>query len=774
MSPSRPIRIALATAALALGLPAMEAAAQAPGEIAVWAPEYTVQLLLPDADGDVSLAADRDALWLATETAVVRFAGGVWSAPTWPDDVSRIFALAPAGGVLWAMGFEGDAWQLAGGRWTARHAPTQADLYAAAALGPSDAWAAGYDYDAQTGVLVHWDAAEARLVSHPDLVGRRLVALVADPEGGLWAGGCAPTEPSSDPVMLHRAPGATDWTAVPLPSATGCIHHLSFAAADRGLAAAGTDLLRWDGTLWRAEGTPPPMAEDGAALEWVRAAHVNVGFGSDGPRDARWAIAGVPTWRGYQDGQPPWVSDGGAWRQATTDDLGLAALRRSADPEPAAAGRGFLDLASDGQRVWSVDGLPQALPAGYLLATLFELADGYATLAHPLLREVTDVATLPGGSLWAAGREGTRPIARDAGGTWTAMPGFRLEDGAQRTGLDVATASAAWLWRPSSVLGPGNGTAGTEAWRWDGTAWHAASTGQRLLQLRAHPDGGGWARGGEGSRLLDHDPDTGTWQALAGAPVPSSAMPDCTTLPRDARLCEMLAAPFDTAHAGEHAIGWLAGDDGTLYQWDGTSFAAAGNARGRVIDLQLLDARAGWAIGIDDAAGGARPRSPHGVLLRLDGGAWREVPLLPALGPRGQVAEDVVWQLMAPVSATEVWLYGQLTTVGRAWPVVVRWTGGAGAPGRENRSATMLWNCRISAMAAAPAPDGGGSDLWLAGYLARGSDTCQLIGGRGINRAQRLWPEPFPYLETGPLSRLRMRTIQDRAFLPGVGGAFRP
>lgn len=737
---------------------------QGNAEIATWAPAYTNQLLLPDAEGDVSLAADRGALWLATETAVVRLEDGVWSAPTWPADVSRIFALAPAGGgVLWAAGFEGDAWRLAGGRWTSRPAPTAADLYAAVALGADDAWAAGFDYEAATGVLVRWDAAGTRVASHPALAGRRLVALAADPAGGLWAGGCAPTEPSSDPVLLHLAPGAEAWSPVALPAAATCIHHLAFAALDRGLAAAGADLLSWDGAAWTAEGLSPPYGEGEAAAEWVRVAHVARGVGPDGPIDARWAIAGEPTWRGYRSGQAPWHSQGGAWQPAAIDDLGLDDVRRRDAPDAAdLPGRPFLDLASDGRRAWSVDGLPQTLPAGTLLATLFALEDGTATLEHPLLREVTDLAARSDGGLWAVGREGSRPIARDAGGAWSALPGFRLDGGAARTGLDVAAPDAAWLWRPAA--GEVDPAQVADAWRWDGAAWVEAPAPQRLLQLRARADGAAWARGGRGSRLLAYDPAAGGWGVLEGAPAASGAVPDCSALQRDGRLCEMLAAPFDTALAtGGRPMGWLAGDDGTLHRWDGRDFTAAGASRGRVFDLELLDEGSGWAIAFDEDPPGTRPRSPRGVLLRLDGRTWREMPVQGALTVRGQSTDDVVWHLMAPVSADEVWLFGHVTTVGRTWPVVVRWTG---VPSRGGR-ATVLWNCRVAAMSAAPAPDGGGTDLWLSGFLARGQDTCQLLVGRG-GRAQALWPEPFPYLDTGPISRLRLRDVVDRTHLPAL------
>lgn len=746
------------------------AAAQAPARVAGWEPLAVPGLGLPEGEGAATLAADGADLWLATETRVARFREGRWLAPESPEGVTRIFALAPTGGGgLWAFGFEGGAWRRdRQGRWRAQTAPTIADLYDAVAedtaTGEAErVWAVGYDYEDTVGVLLRWDGAAFQVEAPESLRYRRLESVARAPDGSLWAGGCDVGEPPQPPLLLRREPGAPDaggWQEVALPLESGCVRDLSFADDGSGLAAAGTDLLAWDGAGWTALGLAPPTDAEGAALSWVRAATYTAGVGPDGPYRARWALAGLPTWRGYEDAAPPRVQEDGVWREVVPRDHGLSALLAAGGvAEPA---RPYLDLTTDGARAWTFTAEPRVIGDAEGFAALYSLEAGAGRLEHPLIAQASDVALrpeAPRAEVWAAPYLASHPLRRREEGRWEADASYTMVTDTARLAMDVAGEAAAWAHRA-----PRAGQEGTEAVRWDGQSWTRADAPGRVTQLRALPDGGAWARLGRSGRMLRWRAPEG-WTAFPEAPAVVAPLPRCP--PELGLDCEGLMAPFDLRRGPEgQEEGWLADDEGRLQRWDGSAFRPQGEARGRVLDLALTET-GGWAIAWDVAAG---RDEVEGALLRLREGRWREIPALPRIGNGdGRPIEDLRWNLMSPVSDDAVWLAGVLRQGREERGVLLSLAVADEGPRTRVEARELYMDCAPQAMAAAPLPEGG-SELLLAGFPNLDRGACRhlrLEEGRAAWTA--LAPRPQPWLGTGPVSRIVERPARGRLALPWLG-----
>jgi len=739
----------------------------------------------------LAVAPDGRSLWLASDNGVSAFADGVWTVPEPVPGDDLVLTLAPAGSDIWAFGLEGKVWRRQPSGWAAVAAPIAADMYDAAADAAGEVWAVGFDYATEQGVLyrsgVRQGVAYVEAGTWAALKYRTLRAVAVDADGGLWVGGCDyVTQADVDtPFMMRRSPDGS-WRVVPVPLSEGCVYDLSFNPAGLGIAAAGGDLLfqsrpgpagdqpRSVPPWQRFEQAPP------SGRQWVRVAAVDpVAGGQSGSKATAWAVAGVPTWNGFDDGQAPWAFDGTAWAEADVDDLGFG-LRANPDDFDA---HPFAGLASDGRSAWSVGRVGQT---GNIegRAVLWELVDGTARLAHPFMTlggegVSGDIEARPTDHVWVASSQGAAPFLHRDGSGWHRVPEVFAQSGPRPLfqSLDLAPDGTGWalgvVRRPS---GPGDGPRSV-AWRLDGSGWVTAPPPPGTpapVQLQAIANGRAWslAAAGDGSAQLSAF-EGGAWAWLPGAPpAPPTPTANPTPLTGEQAAHRAGRAPFDAVEVNGQTVGWLAASEGHLYRFaNGTFSPAPAEARGRVLDLRLAGPRAGWAIAVDTRRAAATPPAARlfsGVLWRLQDAAWREVELRPA-DFRSEVNAlpagfDVHWLLLSAVGPEEAWLYGAATSSNR--PPVNLLVGI-----RRGRPPVVLpCTGTITALSAVPVLDaaGGpaGTDIWLLGEGPCGTPLDPRL-------APRAGDPPRPnaaYLanHAGPVGRVRVRPVADRAFLPDV------
>ncbi len=784
--------------------PAPPAAAQVPvtrrGVIAVWEPRYTGAPALAADDDVLTLAAAEGGarLWLAGRSWVTALTDGVWAPYEHPPGAQMIFALAPDGADLWAFGLDGGAWRRQAGQWTRLDTPAVADLYAAAARGPGDVWAGGFDYAANQGVLFHAhvvdgrprvDAAAGDLLKY-----RSLYALAADPSGTLWAGGCdyAAQPGQKTPILLRLPPGGA-WAVESVPVVDGCIHGLSFDADGFGLAAAGSDLL-WhpapvltaagggDGAAglaaagaWQAYGQPPP--ED---RRWVRVAAVapRAGAATGDPEARGWAVAGVPEWNGYRDGQAPWRLDANGWAPAVVEPA-AGTVGEDATQSVAA-------VAGDGRSAWALGDLRSAAVAEGQARVLGLGDDGRVRLDHPWLPaggriRDGDIAVGPSGTVWVGASLGADPFMRHDGRAWAPAAG-RVAGADARVAVsrvDMAPDGTGWA---TGSTRPRDGSAGARRamWRYDGQAWASVDppAARAVQQLRALPGGRAWAvvaRGADGRGQLAAF-DGGAWSMVAGAPP--VLVPAPTAEPGAVANHIAVRAPFDALAANGSLAGWLGGADGQRYRVAGGAFTPVpADPAGVVADLRLTGPRTGWAIASDPARPAQPGGLPSGILLRLQDTGWREVPpRMPGAtrpAPRATATPaagglDLQWHLMAPAGPDEVWLYGSL----HAEQAPARQPARVLAGFSRARGEWVYLGCSgvVQAMAAVPVADAGGGaagvDVWLLADGPCGTPADPRLAARRADGSAN--PDHVAAF-TGPVSRVRVRRVVDVAFLPAVG-----
>lgn len=780
--------------------------------VSLWEPRYTSFLLLSDTEDLVTLALDDDVLWLATEQQVTHLRGGVWEPPQLVSEEASIFALAPVPGSgetpgeVWAFGYEGGAWHRSGGVWSSVPLDTNADLYSAAARAPSDVWAVGFDYIDEIGTLAHYDGTTLTAFTLPWLHRQQLTTLSLDGSGELWAGGCR----GNEGPFLMRDFGLGEWTEVDVPAVDGCIESLSFHPDGRGLAAAGGDVLWWDGLSWQALDVAPPEGSS-----WVRVAVTTetVGPGTAdrttghqetagdarltgalrrslpsaaadaplrAPRRGRpqatgvpptgYLVPGTPTWRGYIDGGNPWRFDGERAVELEVDYRGYDRLFVPGDENPDA--QGFLGLVTDGTRTRSVS--RSGGPAGLSRqAAVVSVEPSVARLSHPLMFTMrptqggrlgggADIVAAGNGAVWAgaslssAGPPGPAPFLRYQSDQWSVAPGsvFDEDDPFRIRAIDLATDDSGWALGRVDSDRTGQQSL---AWRWDGTSWTEQPAPQRPIgvwnsQIRALPDGRAWALG-DASELWSFDDES--WAALSGAPRVGPVQ----TLRGEEELVP-LRAPFDAVMAArQEVVGWAATREHFHGYSDALGWAEIGQSipRGQVLDLQLVDETHGWAMGRDLDPGA---RESPAVLYVLRGIRWSEVDMIVPLRQIGrelstwqeqpaQQAVDLMaleWQLMSAVDATNVWLYGTVPVADRP-ELISLLVHVQTRPGGIAVRATPYFGCAINALSARAVE--GGTDVWI-------------MGGSSCGPVAETVPRPY----AGPVSVLRVRDVSSSAYLP--------
>ena len=227
---------------------------------------------------------------------------------------------------------------------------------------------------------------------------------------------------------------------------------------------------------------------------------------------------------------------------------------------------------------------------------------------------------------------------------------------------------------------------------------------------------------------MQHD-GNGNWAPVTGAPA----------MPEIARPGGGL--PLDVVRVGDGFVAWIAAEDG-FYTYRNGVFTQVPHRGDYVVqDLQLVDEDSGWAI----ASEGQGPGITR-TLLVLFGRQWRSVPLPPSL-------RAVEWTRMSVARQGEIWFIAQVrpSGTGVTQQTLLRFDGLWRAFGSDGSGAPDWPVCNATGLAAVPAGFGA-TDVWLIGT----PEPC----GELVTTAAH---------DTGPVSRLRVRRIRFRSFLPNVG-----
>lgn len=181
-------------------------------------------------------------------------------------------------GRLWAVsGWRSKIHSLENGLWRSWDSLNNADLYGIAAISHDDVWAVGDDYTQR------WDGEQwlpiPNFLSGTDA---NLFTVAGSGSSDVWAGG-------ADGTLLHW--NGTTWTAI--ASGTNAnIDDISASHVNFAVAAAGEQILMWDGDAW--------------ASVTLDASYVGDVWASS-PQQA-WAVAGP-----YANRGDVWQWDGVSW-----------------------------------------------------------------------------------------------------------------------------------------------------------------------------------------------------------------------------------------------------------------------------------------------------------------------------------------------------------------------------------------------------------------------------------------------------------------------------
>ncbi len=711
--------------------PQQGSSGRAPGYVARWAPSYTAPPALPHFDGATSIAVASDGVWLATESFASHYADGVWSPPDVLPGAGAIFTVAAAADGFWAFGFEGGAWRHTARGWTTLPLVTGADLYGSTAYG-GGAVAVGFDFGSEYGTVIQSDANGLTATVHDWMYRRQLLTIAATPSGDLWAGGC---DYESHLFLMKKGP-ETEWAPVEAPAAAGCIHDISFAANGLGLAAAGGAVLAWNGSTWSVLAGAP-----GEDREWLRVA-ATTDTQDPGPSQSvvtGWALAGRQRWPSFVDPVLPEYFDGASW----STPLAIAPAGGTVEADEVEAGGSILAMGSDGRRAFSMARLGAGdapLPEGS--AALMALSPGRFELSHPLLTSAEDVASLDSGDVWVAGHGAVGVLHR--GATWEAAGA-----GAPQTATRMDFAEADVGWSLGSATDPFSTTFDTASY-WDGASWSLRPSfwDGSIKDLRALADGRAWGRALDGrqGQLMQRDPQQ-AWRDVPFAPrldpPPESAPP---------------GAPFDVVLSGGRLTGWVDGSDG-LYRYEGGFFQKMPFRDSmRVLDLEMVNARFGWALVDDLVGGGGAPRRSR-QLYRIADRDWQRVQA-------DSLVFGVEWSQMAAADDDELWLLG----VGRLrdgtlWQVLARFTAPTNEPlsgqwtvfggnADANAGGASRLGCRATRIDAAQRRDGA-TTVWLGGTSAPCGPTIESS-------------PPARDGFAGPVSVLVVAPVRGSAFLPFI------
>jgi hypothetical protein len=301
-------------------------------------------------------------------------------------------------------------------------------------------------------------------------------------------------------------------------------------------------------------------------------------------------------------------------------------------------------------------------------------------------------------------------------------------------GLDFAGPARGWALGTFWTGWPVTATTVAAAWHYEAGDWssHAIPEGlNAIVAVRALPDGSAWAAT-ESGKLLAATPDG--WRPVAGAPQ---------LAPRRERGT---AAPFDVVSTPSGPVGWVGGLDGMYFFAAGRFEKVDTAGQVRVDDLQLVDERHGWAIGNPPPG---FPFARDRFLFQLEDRQWRIIPVA-SLGVR-----DLDWVGLSAAAQDEAWLLGDARVTGSTEParILARFDGAWQAFGVPAEPSDELPTCQATGLSAIAGPRRGPSEVWLLGTTG----PCGPSGEAAVSGAF-----------AGPISRLRVLPLRDRAYLPLV------
>jgi hypothetical protein len=154
---------------------------------------------------------------------------------------------------VWAVGEKGLALHWDGATWTVRPTGTDANLYGVWAAAPDDVWAVGGSPTSSgpTDILLHYDGVSFAPVAPPRMLGATYFKV-----WGL----------SSSDVLVVASAGlalhydGTSWSEVATGSHATIFTVHGTADIVRAIGGAPAVLLRWNGSSFDAETTPPEMS----------------------------------------------------------------------------------------------------------------------------------------------------------------------------------------------------------------------------------------------------------------------------------------------------------------------------------------------------------------------------------------------------------------------------------------------------------------------------------------------------------------------------------
>lgn len=226
---------------------------------------------------------------------VLHYDGATFSMMDTPtrSDLHGVWADSPTN--ILAAGFDGALIHGDGVKWTRVQVPTQSDFYAVWASSPTDAFLATSDGSV-------WNRQNGEWTQYVVAPGRRFRALWGYGHDEVYAAGSNGT--------LYRFDGAT-WTRIPIgtnPNATVEIRDLWGPAPGTFSLVAGSSLVWFDGSAWRAESVIATSVYGQWGFDFDNQVTVSAGLST------HW-VDGVQSW--YDTPTPEPLFD--IWGRATND-----------------------------------------------------------------------------------------------------------------------------------------------------------------------------------------------------------------------------------------------------------------------------------------------------------------------------------------------------------------------------------------------------------------------------------------------------------------------
>ena len=335
----------------------------------------------------------------------------------WYDALESVSMVSARGG--WAVGqyYSGreggpsgpfvERWN--GKRWRSAKLsiPGGSALWSVAASRSSDVWAVGSAYVGGP-LMEHWDGSSWSRVRLPRVVAPILHAVAARTSSDAWTVGAYEQNGFGKTLAEHW--DGRRWTAVPTPNPRAAPSGQPYALLQAVTVISATDVWaagyagvrkpkptarplveHWNGRRWRI--APTPAVRSGRALNDILFSISGSGSNNVWAVGSWGAVAGG--YGGLGDHPLALHWDGSAWKRVPTPVMSDRAI--------------FYGVVARARVAWAVGDRgvqPRQRP-------LIERWDGrsWSTAASPGGFSLSDVGTTPGGTVWAVGAAGRRPLA---------------------------------------------------------------------------------------------------------------------------------------------------------------------------------------------------------------------------------------------------------------------------------------------------------------------------------------------------------------------------